>query len=344
MGKLRLFLSLGSILVLVISARFISDTYYQKPLFLALIAGALYISAVGAVSFLRSILQASNYFKGVFYNEVVFQTVRLIIIPLLILLSLKQLFSNEIILFFIIFGLGFSYLISLFFSWFLHRNKFKYLTEKGGKISLLERGRVNKFIIPSAATVLTTIFFGSVDIVMLGRFVLSESIGYYRAAFTLVSALTPLISFSMVLLPVFSRLKKQQLETGFKKSISIILLGSLILFFSVLLFSPLLIHIIYGNLYSPSINLLRIFSLLLISTPVLSIYISYFVAKGKPVLVTKMLIYSLIINIILNILAILLFRNYGDLFVVYGIAGATIISNWFYMVGLILSKNKTFKN
>jgi O-antigen/teichoic acid export membrane protein len=297
---------------------------------LALIAGSLYISSVAIASFLRSILQASNYFKGVFYNEIVFQTVRLIIIPLFILLSLKHLFSNEILLFFIIFGLGISYLASLFFSWFLHRNKFKYLTKKGEKINSLERGKVNRFIIPAAATVITTIFFGSVDMVMLGRFVLSEFIGYYRA----------LISFSIVLLPVFSRLRKQQLETGFRKSISITFLCSLILFFFVFLFSPLLIHIIYGNLYESSINLLRVFSPLLISTPILSVYISYFAAKGKPFIVTKMLIYSLIINIILNILAILLFRNYGDLFVVYGVTGATIISNWFYMIGLIISKKK----
>lgn len=343
LGRLRLFLSFISVLVLIISARFISDTYYQKPLFLALIAGALYILAVGAASFLRSILQASNYFKGVLYNELIFQVVRLIVIPLLILFSLKHLFSNEIILFFIILGLGISYLASLIFSWFSNRKKFKYLIEDGEKINPSEKKRVNRFIIPAAATVITTIFFGSVDMVMLGRFVLSEYIGYYRAAFTLVAAITPLISFSVVLLPIFSRLKKQQLEIGFKKAVSMTFLLSAVSFLFVFLFAPLLIHIIYGNLYEPAINLLRVFSLILISTPLLSTYISYFAAREKPAVVTKRLIYALIVNIVLNILAILLLKNYGNLAMVYGVTIATIISNWFYMISLMINKKRKFK-
>ena len=343
LGRLRLFLGIASVLVLIISARFISDVYYQKPLFLALIAGALYILAVGAASFLRSILQASNYFKGVFYNEIVFQVVRLILIPLVILFSLKHLFSNETILFFIILGLGISYLASLIFSWFLHRKKFKYLAEEGEKINSSDKKRVNRFIIPAAATVITTIFFGSVDMVMLGRFVQPEFIGYYRAAFSLIAAINPLISFSIILLPVFSRLKKQQLEIGFKRVVSISLLGSIILFLFISLLSPLLINIIYGNLYGPSINLLRLFSLLLISTPLLSIYISYFAAKEKPAIVTKRLIYALGVNILLNVLAILLLKNYGDLAIVYGVTGATIVSNWFYIVGLIINKKRKIR-
>ena len=340
LGKLRLLLIFVSILVLVISAEFISDIYYQKPLFLALIAGSLYILFAGIVSFMQSILQASNYFRGIFYKEIIFQVIRLIIIPLLILLSLKQLFSSESILFFIIIGLSFSYFISSIFLLILSKNKLQYLSEKERKISSLEKKEVNKFILPVSATIVTTIFFGSIDMIMLGRFVLSEYIGYYRAALSLVTAMIPLISFSAVLLPIFSRIKTQQLERGFKKSILITLGISFALFLFVTLFSSFIINFIYGKEYVSSINILRFFSLLLISAPIISIYVSYFTAKGKPAVIAKLLIISVVINIILNLLVIFLLRDYGDLFVIYGVTGATIISSWFYLGALILSKNK----
>lgn len=67
-------------------------------------------------------------------------------------------------------------------------------------------------------------------------------------------------------------------------------------------------------------------------------------AKGKPAIVTKILIYSVVLNIILNILAILLFRNSGDLAIVYGVAVATIVSNWFYLIGLIIGKKRSEKS
>ncbi|MFH1325758.1 MAG: oligosaccharide flippase family protein [archaeon] len=340
LGKLKLFLIFISMLILIISAKFISNAYYQKPIFLALIAGSLYILFAGIVAFMQSILQALNYFKGIFYKEIIFQAMRLIIIPLVVLLSLKQLFSSESLLFLIILGLGFSYLISLIFLIFLSKNKLEYLSKKEKKISFLEKKKVNKFILPVSALTITTAFFGYVDMVMLGRFVVSEYIGYYRAAFTLIAAMTSLISFSTVLLPIFSKLKNQQLERGFKKSLLIILWISFALFLFVLLSSSFIINLIYGGEYIFSINLLRFLSLLLISIPLNGIYISYFAAKGKPMIVTKLLIISLFMNITLNVLAILFLNEYGNSFVVYGVTGATIIGSWSYMFGLILSKKK----
>ena len=68
-----------------------------------MIAGSLYVLFAGLTGFLQSILIASNYFKGIFYKEIIFQIIRLIIIPLLILFSLNNLYSNEFLLFLIIF-------------------------------------------------------------------------------------------------------------------------------------------------------------------------------------------------------------------------------------------------
>lgn len=343
LGRLKLFLAIGSTSILMISANFISNVYYQKPIFLALIAGSLYILFLGISGFLKTISLASNYFNGLLYHEIAFQATRLIVVPLLILFSLKKLVSNEVTLMLIILGLSFSFLVPTLLLLFLSRKKIKYLAEKGRKITRFEKKNTLRFIIPTAATVVTTIIFGSIDMVMLGKFVLPAYIGYYRAAYSLMAAIFPLISFSVVLLPTFSRLKNQQLEKGFKKSVSITFLLSLILLLFVFLFSPLIIRLIYGNLYESSITLLRVFSLLFISVPVMGVYVNYFTAKGKPFVVTKILICVVIINIFLNLLAIFLLRSYGDLAMVYGVTIATILSSWSYTAGLALIKKRNCK-
>jgi len=342
LGKLKISLLFISMIVLIVFANLISNVYYQKPLFLAMIAGSLYILFIGITGFIKALLIASDYFKGILYQEIIFQIIRLIVIPVIILLSLKQLFSSESILFFIILGLSFSYFISSVFLFILSKNKLGYLREKGEKINLSERKKVNKFILPASASVITAIFFGSIDMIMLGRFVIPEYIGYYRAALTLVTAISPLFTFSMVLLPIFSRLKNKRLERGFKKAFLITFSFSLIFAFSIFLFSPFIIKFIYGNLYGSAINILRFFSLLLISSSIIQIYGSYFTAKGKPMIVLKILISSIILNIILNFSAIYFLVDYGNLVVVYGVVGATIISNWFYMFALIISKKRGF--
>ena len=341
LAKLKLFFIILSGLILIFSARFISETYYQKPLFLALIAGALYILFVGVVAFIQAILEASNYFKGVFYKEIIFQITRIIIVPLAILFSLKQAHSQEINLFFIILSLAFVYFIVSLFFLILLKFKVNYLKEKSKKISSSEKNNLNKFMFAVSATTISGVFFGYVDMIMLGRFVFAEFIAFYRVPLSLIAAITPLISLSVVLLPIFSRMKGKRLEDAFKRSTRITLLVSFMAFLFVLLFASPIIRIIYGTEYLPSINLLRFFSLLLLSYPVSSIYISYFISKGKPIIVTKVLIFSTVMNIILNYILIKSLIVYGDIFAVFGASIATLISGYFYLGGFILAKKRS---
>ena len=327
-------------LVLILSARFISDTYYQKPLFLALIAGSLYILFVGVVAFIQSILQASDYFKGIFYKEIIFQITRIIIVPLVVLFSLKQTHTQEINLFLIILALAFVYFILSLFLLILLKLKISYLKVKPKKISSPEKNKLNKFMFAISATAISGIFFGYIDMIMLGRFVFAEFLAYYRVPFSLISSIVPLIGLSIVLLPIFSRMKGKRLENAFGRSVRITLLISFMAFLFVLFFASPIIRIIYGTEYLPSINILRIFSFLLLTYPIGTIYTSYFVAKGKPIIITKVLITSTIINIVLNYILIKLLIVYGDIFAVFGVSIATLFSRYLYLGGLILAKKK----
>jgi O-antigen/teichoic acid export membrane protein len=79
----------------------------------------------------------------------------------------------------------------------------------------------------------------------LGGFVSSEYIGYYQAAMGLIGSLSAFVLFSSSLFPVFSRLKGDALEGGFKKALRITALISLTLFLISLLFSGFIINILY---------------------------------------------------------------------------------------------------
>lgn len=176
---------------------------------------------------------------------------------------------------------------------------------------------------------------------MLGRFVSPEFIGFYSAAFSLIGALVTLGTFGIVLLPFFSRLKETELARWLKKSLRFTFLFSLCLLIVTLILSKTAILVVYGSEYFPAINILRILSFLLITIPLASVYSSYFLSKGQPGKVTKILIFSTIVNIILNYFFITTFLKYGELAAVYGASLATIISQGIYLIGLMIINKKT---
>jgi len=343
LSKIKFILISLSIFLLIFLAKIISHNYYQKPaIFLALTWGALYLLFLQIVEFLKIIFQSSNNFKGIFYNEIFFQILKIVIIPLLILFSIKSGFETEKIILFILLGFSLIYFFSFLFLFLFFKKSTPYLSEKAEKIPKQEKKKVNKFFIITSANVFSGVFFGYIDILILGRFVPSEFIGYYSAAFNFIGALFPLLSFSVALLPLFSRLSTKSLRTGLKKSIAIVSALSLLAFLFLFIFSPIIIKIIFGSSFSPSANILRALSLLLIPLPLISLYSNYFFVKNKPFVITKFLFISTIMNIVLNYIFILWFIKYGYLAAVYGVILATLISKYFYLFALIL-KSKNLK-
>jgi len=91
------------------------------------------------------------------------------------------------------------------------------------------------------------LFLGYIDMVLLGRFIDVEFIGYYSAAFHLIGAASALLGFSIVLFPIFSRLKGERLKRSLKKSIKTVLPLSIFIAILIMFFSPLIIKIICGG-------------------------------------------------------------------------------------------------
>ena len=330
--KIKFLLTFFASLILILSSYWIASIYYDKPIFYALLAGGLYLFITSFLSFFESIYQSFNNFKKSLMRESIFQVLRLIIIPLIIIFSLK--FSENILLLNILLGLSFCYLIALIFL-FIKRPILS-----GKNLNKEQKKQVNKFILPLTAIALSGIFFVSIDKIMLGHFVSAEFIGYYAAAFSLIGAVMGFLSFSGALFPIFSRLGGKKLEKGLRKSVKMVLLASFIIILITLIFSPLIIKIIYGTQYSLSTNLLRLLAILIISEPLAAIYSNYYVAIGKTEKMVKLLISAALLNIILNYVFIITLLPRGNLAAVFGAVIATLISRYLFLFGLIVFRKK----
>lgn len=341
-GKIKIILLILISLAILIFSRYLSDTFYQKPIFFALLAGILYTIFNQINGFLKGMIQAANKFNSVFKREIVFQVSRIILVPLAVILSIKYSLSNETILTLIILSLSFSaFLASLLLFFDVRKNYSKYLKkEKTRKLSKNKKHVANGFLIGTAALVLSGAFFGNIDRVMLGKFVTGEFIGFYTAASNLVGALAAMTgSASAVLLPIFSKLKGKRLEKGLQKSLRMTLLISISVFILIIVLANVAILIAYGKDYLPATNILRLLSLILFILPVMAIYQSYFISQGKPNRIAILLIVSTLLNIVLNYVLITSLLPYGSLAAVYGAAIATIISQVAYLGGMMFFRN-----
>ena len=66
--KVKIIFVFISIIFILLASSFLANDYYNKPIFLALLAGAFYILSTGFIGFFTSLLQSINNFKVIFYQ------------------------------------------------------------------------------------------------------------------------------------------------------------------------------------------------------------------------------------------------------------------------------------
>jgi len=311
--------------------------YYQKPIFLILLSGSLYLFSISLSNFFRSFFESLNDFKTPFIRETFFQILRLILIPLLVIYLLYQSISGENILIIVFVSLGIIWAIMVLFLFFVAKKTPVFLAKKS-KLSLKEKKEVNFFFISLIAFSVFSIIFSYSDIFILGGFVSSEYIGYYQAAMGLIGSLSTLVLFSGSLFPIFSRLKGKALELGFKKTLRITFLISFTLFLISLLFSNVIITTLYGKEYLQAIPFFRGLCFLLILWPFVALYNGYFMAKGKPEVIKNLLIFISLFNLGLNFLLVYFLSQSSSYLAVLGLIGGTVFSNLLYLIGCVWKK------
>jgi O-antigen/teichoic acid export membrane protein len=178
---------------------------------------------------------------------------------------------------------------------------------------------------------------------MLGHFVDSIFLGYYRAAFVLISSFSALLPFSGVLLPIFTQIGGKRLKRGVQKSFKYLIIVAIPLTIGLMILSKYIIFLLYGKEYLPASVPLLFLSLLIIVTPLIALYSAIFQAKEKPMFLAKFAIISLLINIVLNYILIKTLLSISQQYAIIGAAIATLISNIFLLAVLMIKTNSYFK-
>ncbi|MEK6840362.1 MAG: oligosaccharide flippase family protein [Nanoarchaeota archaeon] len=338
--KIKFALSLMSSIVLMALAKIISDSYYNQPIFLALIAGSLFLFFTGMQSFYLSISQSNNNFRNPLIKEVFFQVSRIILIPVILLyISSLELSSSSLVLaIFLI--LGAISVLSMSLILFLSSRDIGLNSIKAARLNSKEKRRIKKFIVKIALITSSVLLLGNIDKIIIGPFVPPEFVGYYSAAFSLVNASAFLIVFSDVFFPLFLRMKGSRLKRAFGKSVQATFILSFLLFIFLLIFATPLIGFIFGGNYMPSVSMLRVLALLAVFFPLIEIYTSYIISKGNLEKITKVILSIVILSVALPLLFVRLFLNYGHTSAVFGLILGLLVSKAIHLTCLIFISRK----
>ncbi|MFW6283747.1 MAG: polysaccharide biosynthesis C-terminal domain-containing protein, partial [Minisyncoccales bacterium] len=169
---------------------------------------------------------------------------------------------------------------------------------------------------------------------------------FYRAALNLVLAVSSLFGFGTVLLPVFTGITKERLERGFQKTVRYIIMFTIPAVVGIVIVARYFILAVYGQEYLPASIPLYALSLIVFISPLISVYSTVFQSKEKAKDLSKIVAYSLVLNILLNLVLIKYFPiwfNKGPEFAILGAAVATVLSRCFYLLALFQISKKSFK-
>lgn len=335
--KIKTFLIVLLSFLLLVLAYPLSYNLFEKPqLFYPLIIVTLYIILVSFESFLEHLFYALKKTKYIAVREIIFQPLRIFFALIVFLILVPEVYVEGII-----FGAALATLATLAtMIFFLRRENFSIFSRSSARI---DKKKVRKFLGYMAIGGLSATFFGYIDTIMLGIFLPSEYIGYYSAAFTLITSIAVLLSVSIIALPIFTQLKSSQLEDAFGKVFRFVCILNIPLIFGTLAVGRYVIKLVYDLPYLPATLPLYFLSPLIFSISISNVLVALFSAREKPQYFVRMLIITAVINIALNYFFITLFLKVSMHWAMAGAAIATLFSRYFYMFSLGIIGTRKFK-
>ncbi len=330
-------------LALFLLAEFLAFFVFSEPLLtLPIRVGAFYLLATSIESILSSTTLAVQKLSYKAYSETINQLVRvvLVLIFLRLYVSVETVFATMVL----------SSLVALILLYFLLSKNYPYLF-KGEKGILLPRDkkRMFSFFGWSSLAFISLAFFAQIDTFMLGILLPSEFVGYYAVIFSIVSSVGALITFTGVLLPIFTQVKKKNLEHAFQEVLRYVLIIGLPAAAGLAFIISPLIRFIYGGAYLPEEHKFAItlsaalLSFLVLEFTLSSTYMIVFQSRERPRILAKIIISAAILNAILNYFFI---TNAMVINVSYGLVGATtatLISSYGKLAGMIFFTKKSLR-
>jgi len=328
--KIKLFLITVAFFLMLVFALPLTS-FFSKPAILPLLVfGAVYLIFVSLNGFFNSLLASLNNFRWKTIASASFEVAR-VTLAFIFLFVLFRNSEPKVQSFFVFPILTFSVIISLMIA--VHKSRGSIIfTSYGVQLTKTEKQKVYRYIIFLTASSLSFLFFGYIDMIMLGRFVSAEMLGYYRAAFTLLNTAAVFFSFSGALFPVLSRLEKQKMQMTVKKISKLVAPLVVLAALGLALLSRIAVMISYGNAYMLAAPLLSFISVLIIINVYSSLYTTFINSAGKPEITAKATFYSAIANVVLNFVLIISLVKISEFAALFGAATATILSRLFYLV------------
>jgi stage V sporulation protein B len=335
--KIKFLLSLLASLSLVVAAYPLAYFVFSKEaLFLPLVIIGIYIFFMSFEGFFGEIFLATNEVKYFAPREAIHQILR-IGLSLLAIFTFASVFSVEGI--FLAFVL--SSLIILFYHLFFARRVagFLFTPQKSEKIN--KKG-IKRFLKYLSIGGISTMFFSYIDTLVLGIYLPAEYVGFYRAAFAIVFSIAGLLTFTSLLMPVFTKLSGKRLVGAFSKTIKYSALITIPASVGIIILSRHFIRLIYGYEYLLAALPLSILAALLFEATNTGILSAFLLAKGKVRFYTKAVIFATFLNILLNLIAIYSTYRISFEWSLLGVALATVLSRYVLFCILFIKIKKHF--
>ncbi len=322
-------------IVLIASSKLIAVFYGKPELTFPIMVAGLYIFFYSLMQEISNLFNAFKDLRAYAIKEAVFQLSRLILISLLFLTPSKYLSAGPIMI------AIFASIAGTIFSIFSLLKRYpQFFKSKTSKINKIELYSYLKFLSIGSLSVLFLIY---TDILILGKFVDLETVGFYRAASSLALFLSSIFVVTVVVYPVFARINdKTHLNSIISLTLKYMLIISIPLTIGSAFTANYFIRILFGYSYLPSSIIFYSLCLMIFLLPTGELFKVLLNSKGKSDKTAKIIFASSILNIFLNFLFILLLIPHGFIYAAAGAGAATIISRGSILILLFLTSRKEF--
>jgi len=340
--KIKVILSITFFILLILLAYPISNYVFDNPdLFIPLMAASFYIFVLSFEVFHNQLFYTIEKAKFISLRETLVQLLKIITAAIIFLfVAIKYQILG------IFLGLAFIHLIALIIILSYFKKNFPELFRKDS--DTIDKKNVLRFVKFLTISSISSVFFMNVDSIMLGIFLgasLVEYVGFYKAAFSMVIGITTLLAApNLVLLPIFTKISKEETVKVFDKILRFVILLSIPSSIGILILGEYFIKLFFGAPFAQAAAPLSILGFAILPIVSLSILLHLYSAKKMPEVFAKIIFTISILNVILNFIFIKIFIKISPEMAIKGAAIATLISWIIYFIIALNHFRRDFKN
>ncbi len=339
--KLKFSLSIVAASLLFLLAYPIAFYFYKNPvLFVPLLIAAFYIFLLAFETFYMSLFYSVEKAEFVsiryFLEEMLRITLALVVFAFVASTSYRVvgIFATYVVISFFVLLFNFYFLKKLIPQLNLKTNE------------EIDKKKVRRFVSLLTIATISGVFFSYIDSIMLGFYLQPEYVGYYRAAYSLVFGIAGFFGFpGVVLLPYFTKLKKNQVSGIFSGAFRFLAILSVPCIFGLVILGRYFVVLFFGYPFLPAVLPLYSLSLLIFPIVSVSLFLSLFSAQGRPGIFAKLILITSALNVMLNFILINAFLRLAEInssgWATAGAGIATTFSWLFYLFAFkFVSKRK----